>query len=83
MRSARSHRLHLIVGDVDHGGADLGVQPCDLNAHLGAQSRVEVRQRLIEQKDLRLAHDGPPNGDALALAAGKLLGLALEKRLDL
>ena len=55
----------------------------DFDPHLNAQRGVEVRQRLVEQEDLRVAHDGAADGDALALAAGKLAGLAIEQRLEL
>jgi hypothetical protein len=48
------------------------VQLGDLDAHLHAQRGVEVRQRLVEQEDLGVAHDGAADGDALALAAGQL-----------
>ena len=54
----------------------------DLDAHLHAQFGVEVGERFVEQEDLRLAHDGAADGDALALAARELLGLALQQRLD-
>ena len=43
---------------------------------------IEVRQRLVEEKDARLAHDGPPHGHALPLAAGHLAGAAIEQLLD-
>ena len=36
------HRLHLVVGDVDHRGAQAVVQTGDLRAHLHPQLRVEV-----------------------------------------
>jgi hypothetical protein len=68
------HRLDLVVGDVDHRGAQVLVQLADLHPHVHAQRRVEVRQRLVEQEDLGVAHDGAPDGHALALAARKLLG---------
>ena len=55
----------------------------DLDAHLHAQLGVEVRERLVEEEDPRLAHDGAADGDALALAAGKLAGLAVEQLVDL
>ena len=55
----------------------------ELDAHLHAQRGVEVGQRLVEQEDLGLAHDGAADGDALALAAGKLLGLALQQLVEL
>jgi hypothetical protein len=44
----------------------------DLGAHLHAQLGVEVRERLVEQEHLRLAHDRAAHRDALALAAGEL-----------
>ena len=46
----------------------------DLGAHLHAQFGVKVGQRLIEQEDFGLAHNGAPHGDALALAAGSASG---------
>ena len=58
------------------------MQAADLDAHLHAQLGVEVRQRLVEQERLRLAHDGAAHGDALALAAGELARLALEEVAD-
>ena len=73
------HRLDLIVRDVNGGGADLLVHALDLGAHLHAQLGVEVGQRLVEQKDLGIAHDRAAHGDALALAAGQLPRLAVEQ----
>ena len=71
------HRLDLVVRHIDHGGAEALMQLGDLDAHLHAQLGVEVRQRLVEQERLGLAHDGPADGDALALPAGKLPRLAV------
>ncbi len=39
---------------------------------MDAQFRVEVGEGLVEEKDIRFAHDGASDGDTLALAAGKL-----------
>ena len=73
------HRLDLVVGDVDHRRAGhVLVQLGDLDAGRDAQRRVEVRERLVEQEDLRVAHDGAADRDALALAAGKRLRQAIE-----
>ena len=58
---------------------DLLVQALDLAAHLVAQLGVEIGERLVEQEDLRIAHDGAADGDALALAAGKLARIAVEQ----
>ena len=78
--AAHRHRLDLVVGDVDHGRAEAPVQLDQLAARRDAQRRVEVRQRLVEQEDLRVAHDRAAERHALALAAGKRVGLALEQR---
>ena len=59
------------------------VQPLDLGAHVDPQLGVEVGERLVEQEDLRVAHQRPAHGDALALAAGELARLAVEQMADL
>jgi len=66
------------VGDVDGGGLEALVEALELDAHLHAQLGVEVGERLVEEEDWRVPHDGPAHGDALALAAGELARLALE-----
>ena len=50
---AHRHRLHLVVGDVEEGGAEVLVQRRDLDPHLGAELRVQVGERLIHQKGVR------------------------------
>ena len=72
------HRLDLVVGDVDRGGAEAVLQPRDLQPHVDAQRRVEIGERLVEEERLRLAHDGAADGDALALAAGERARPAVE-----
>ena len=76
------HRLHLVVGDVDHRRAQRLVQTGDLDAHADAELGVEIGERLVEQEDLRLAHDRPADRHALALAARKFARLALQERLQ-
>src|SRR5690606_22305317 len=78
----QSHRLDLVVGDVDRRRLDLLVNLLDLGAHLHAQLGVEVGQRLVEQEDLRMADDGPAHSDALALAAGELLRASIQQLVD-
>ena len=77
------HRLDLVVRDVDRRLAYTLVQLLDLGAHVDAQLRVEIGQRLVEQEQLRIAHQRTPHRHALALAARKLTGLAVEEQLDL
>jgi hypothetical protein len=52
---------------------------------LAISTRVETREvaeRLVEQEDVGLAHDGAADGDALALAAGEIARQTLEQRLQ-
>ena len=72
------HGLDLVVRDVDERGRKAGVQFGDLRPHLGAQLRVEVRQRFVEQEHFRFADDGAAERDTLALTAGKSLRLTGE-----
>jgi hypothetical protein len=65
-----SASVDLIVGDVDHRRLEAAVKTGDLEACVDAQRRVEVRQRLVEEEELRLAHDRAADRHALALAAG-------------
>ena len=77
-------RLDLVVRDVDHRRlAEPLMQALQLDAQLGAKLGVEVRQRLVEEEDVDVAHQRAADRDALALAAGKLRRPALQQRLDL
>ncbi len=42
-------RLHLIVRDIHHSGLQLLVQLSRIRAHIDAQLRIKVRERLIER----------------------------------
>ena len=76
---AHRHRLDLVVGDVDDGRLEALVEAGDLGARLDAELGVEVGERLVHQEHGRLAHDRATERDALALAAGQLLRLAVEQ----
>jgi hypothetical protein len=54
----------------------------DFAAHIGAQLRVQVRQRFVHQTDRRLGNDSAPQRDALLLAARKLARPAVEQMAD-
>src|SRR5688500_3929423 len=79
---AKAHRLDLIVGDVHRGGAEAAAQRGDLPAHLDPELGVEVGERLVEQEDLGMPDDRPPQCHPLALAAGELLRLPVEQLTD-
>jgi hypothetical protein len=70
------------VRDVNEGRGEPPVELGDLGAHVDAQFRIEVGQRLVHQEHARLAHHGPPEGDALLLATGQLPRLARQQFLD-
>ena len=55
-----------------HDGRPAGVEPLEQGEDLVAGGRVEVAGGLVRQDDRRLAHQGPGDGDALALAAREL-----------
>ena len=76
---AHRHRLDLVVRDVDRRHTQVALHAGDLCAHLYAQARVEVRERLVHQEDPRLAHDRAAHRDALALPAGELPRLAFQQ----
>ena len=76
---SQRHGLGLVVSHVDGGGAQSLLQSGDLGAHLDAQFGVEVAQRLVHQKRLGLANDGPPHRHSLTLPAGQLGRLAVEQ----
>ena len=80
---AHRHRLHLVVRDVDGRHIEPPLELVDLRSHLHAQLGVEVRERLVHQERLRLAHERTTHGDALALPAGECSRLALQELLDL
>ena len=70
------HRLDLIMGDENRRGARLLMQAREFDAGAHAQGGVEIRQRLVEQESLGVFDERAPDRHALALAAGKLAGLA-------
>ena len=66
------------MGDVDHRRTKRRAVRSVPSASARA-GRVKVRQRFIEQKHLRVAHNRPADGDALALPARQRLGLAVHR----
>ena len=66
-------RLLLVVRHIDERHPEPALENSHLNAQLLAQLRVEVGERLVEKKNLRLDHEGTRDGDALLLSAGELV----------
>jgi len=76
---AERDRLDLVVGHVDRRHADPVVQAFELGAHLDAELRVQVRERLVEEEHLGFAHERASHRDPLALAARELAGATAEQ----
>ncbi len=66
---AHRHRLDLVVRDVDGRDAEIRLELRDLGAHLHAQLRVEVRERLVHQE--RRTARGRSRGPSRPAAAGR------------
>lgn len=58
------------------------MQTLDLGPHLVAQLRVEIRERFVEQEQVRLADDGAADGDPLTLSTRELTRIALQEIAD-
>jgi hypothetical protein len=68
-----------VVGDEDVGEAEPLLEVAQQVENLRADRNVERRDRFVAYDQLRLDRDGPCNGDALALATGKFVRIALCK----
>ena len=67
---AHGHRLDLVVGDVQDGASEPPVDLDELGAHRGAELRVQVGERLVEQEGDGVAHERTAERHPLLLAAG-------------
>ncbi len=66
-----------VVADEQVGQVVLGLQVAQQFHHLALHGTVEGRGRLVQQNQPGLEHQGAGNSDALALAAGKFVGVAI------
>ncbi len=76
------HRLLLIVRHDDEGEPERLLQAHQLELRLLAQLLVERRERLVEQQHARPLHQRARQRDALALPAGKCIGLAFAQTFE-
>ena len=66
-----------IMADKEIGQIEAFLQVDEEVEDLGLDRDIEGRDRFIEHQDLRIEHQGPGHGDALALPAGKHMGIAV------
>ncbi len=76
------HRFQLIVRHIDDGGAEFGMEPFQLRTHLHPELGIQVRQRLVHQEHLGVAHQRPPQGHALLLPAREFPRAPLQQGCD-
>jgi hypothetical protein len=79
--AARGH-FH-VVGDDDDGRSEAGVDVANQGQDLFACAGVEIPGRLVGEEDRRVDRQGARDGDALALAAGELVGEMLKPVFEL
>ncbi len=78
--AAEQQRLGGFGRGVDDDALAAGKQPRQLFAHFLAQLVVEIGQRLVEQDEVAVLHDGASDRCALLLPAGKLARPAPQHR---
>ena len=67
-----------------HGGAPgLGVQTLELDTHMRSLRRIQMRERLVHQEHIRIAHQRPRQRNALLLPAAQFGWFAVEDVADL
>ena len=71
--------LLLVMGNIDHSGADRGLEALDLLLHLLAKILVERSERLVHQEQDRVVNGSAGQCDALLLAARQLLRTAISE----
>ena len=68
-----------VMGDQHDRLAQLGLQGQQLVLQRGADHRVDGAERLVHQQHRRVGGEGPGDPDALLLAAGQLVRVALRE----
>jgi hypothetical protein len=79
---AERHRLDLVVRDVDRRRRPQLVDLPQFGSQLCPELRVQVRQRLVEQEDLRAPGQRATHRDPLSLSAGQLCRLAVHELIE-
>ena len=67
--AAKRERLRHVVGDEDHGRAELLLDAGELAADLRARDRIERAERFVHQQDRRIDRQRAREADALPLSA--------------
>src|SRR3546814_10087466 len=76
-------RLLLVVGDEDRGQPEALLERAYLVPDVAPELCIEVRQRLIEEKNVGVDDQGACQRDALLLATGQLARQAIGEMVEL
>ena len=79
---AHAHGLDLVVGDQDRGRTGLVLNAANFCAHLEPETGIEIRQWLVHQEHVGLAHERASQRHALLLTAGEGRRSAFEEFFD-
>jgi hypothetical protein len=71
--------LGQVMRDEDDGFMQFGKHILEILLQFSANHGVEIAQRLVEQQDVGIEHQGPHQADALALASRELSRESLEQ----
>src|SRR3546814_18110700 len=64
--------------DLQHRQAELGLEVLEQGENLRLHRDIQCRNGLVGDEDFRIERQGPGDADALALAAGKFMRIALD-----
>src|SRR5215475_4670282 len=73
---AEGQSLRLVMGHVDDRGVQPAVQSSQLHPHRGTKRSVEIRQRLVKEKNFGLPYNSAPQRHSLPLSSAQLLRTA-------
>src|SRR5262245_45595552 len=72
----------LVMGHVYNRCVQPAVQPSQLHPHRRTKLSVEIRQRLVKKKNLRLSYNSAPQRHSLSLSSAQLLRAASQQGID-
>ena len=76
---SEGHSLHLVMGNVNKGGACFNMKSLQLVSHLKAELCIKVGERLIHEENGGLGSEGSSNSNTLLLTARKLCGVSIHE----
>lgn len=75
----KSNRIEMIVGKIEESRMKIGVKIIDLGENMSKKFGIEVRERIIEEKELRVEKDGEKNGEKMEMEERKMRGEEVNK----